>query len=91
MFVNRLNFNSQELASKYFLRFRMRNTSLPFPNSIKNHTRKFQIISNYTKPIVLCAINFSLKKNGKSNMSRIEVVNLGGHKYSYRNLEMGEH
>ena len=34
---------------------------------------------------------FFIKKNGKSNMSRIEVVNLGGHKYSYRNLEMGEH
>ena len=61
------------------------------PNDIKNHTRKFQIICNYIKPIVLYAINFSLKKSGKSNVSRIGVVKLRGHKYSYRNLEMGEH
>ena len=85
----RLNFNSQELTSKYFLRFRMRITS--FSNGIKNYPRKFQIISNYTKPIVLCAKNFLLKKSGKLNVSRIEVANLRGYTYSYRNLEMGEH
>jgi hypothetical protein len=86
--VNRINFNSQEFASKYFLRLRMIITS--FHHGIKNH-REFQIISNYTKPAVLCAINFLLKKSGKSNASRIEAVNLGGYSYSYRILEMGEH
>ncbi len=61
-----------------------------FHHGIKNH-REFQIISNYTKPAVLCAINFLLKKSGKSNVSRVEAVNLEGCTHSYRNLEMGEH
>ncbi len=85
----RLYFNSQELASKYFLRFRMRIASLP--NDIKNDTRKFQITGSYIKPIILCAINFLLKKNRKSDVSRIEVVNLRGYKYSYIQFEIGEH
>jgi hypothetical protein len=67
----------------------MRITS--FPKGIKNHAREFQVISNYTKLIVVCTINFLLKKNGKSNVSCVEVVNPGGYKYSSRNLEMGEH
>jgi len=66
----------------------MRIASLP--NDIKNDTRKFQIIGRY-KPIILCAINFLLKKSGKLNVSRIEVSNLRGGTYSYINLEMGEH
>ena len=67
----------------------MRIASLP--NDIKNDTRKFQIICSYIKPIILCAINFLLKKSGKSDVSRSEVVNLRGYKYSYIHLEMGEH
>ena len=67
----------------------MRITS--FSNGIKNHRRKFQIISNYTKPLVLCAINFLLEKGGKLNVYRIEAANLRGYTYSYRNLEMAEH
>ena len=67
----------------------MRIASLP--NDIKNNTRKFQIIGSYIKPIILCAINFLLKKSGKSDVSRVEVVNLGGYQYSYIHLEMGEH
>jgi hypothetical protein len=88
--VNRINFNSKELASKYFLRLRMIITS--FHHGIKNY-REFQIISNYIKPVVLYAINFLFKKSekSKSNVSRIEAVNLGGYTYSYRNLEMDEH
>ncbi len=66
----------------------MRITS--FHHVIRNHTREFQIINNYTKPTVLCSISFLLKKSGKSKMSLIEVVNLRGYTYSYRNLEMGE-
>lgn len=87
--MSRLDFNSQEHTLKYFLRFRMRIASLP--NDLKNDTRKFQIIGSYIKPIILCAINFLLKKSGKSDVSRIEVVNLRGYKYSYTHLEMGEH
>ena len=85
----KLNFNFQEFASKYFLRFRMRFNSLP--NDIKNHNKKFQIISNYNKLTVLCATNFLLKKGTKSDLSIDEVVNSRGSKHSYRNLELGEH
>ena len=67
----------------------MRMASLP--NDIKNDTRKLQIIGSYIKPIISCAINFLLKKSGKSDVSRIGVVNLRGYKYSYIHLEMGEH
>ena len=67
----------------------MRIASLP--NDIKNNTRKFQIIGSYIKRIILCAINSSLKKSGKSYVSRNEVVNFRGYKYSYIHLEMGEH
>ena len=87
--MSRLYFNSQELASKYFLQFRMRIASLP--NDIKNDTRKLQIIGSYIKRIILCAINSSLKKSGKSYVSRIEVVNFRGYKYCYMHHEMGEH
>jgi hypothetical protein len=87
--VSRLYFNSQELASKYFLQFRMRMASLP--NDIKNDTRKLQIIGSYIKRIILCAINSSLKKSGKSYVSRIEVVNFRGYQYCYMHHEMGEH
>jgi hypothetical protein len=89
LFVYRLDIIFKELDPKSFLRFGMRITS--FPYGLKNHTREFQIISNYTKLIVVCAINFLLKKNRKSNVSWNEVVNPGGYKYSSRNLEMGEH
>ncbi len=64
---------------------------ISFPNGIKDHSRKFQIICNYTKSIALCTINFLLRKSEKSNVSRIEVINFRGYKYSNRNLEMGEH
>ncbi len=67
----------------------MRMASLP--NDIKNDTRKLQIIGSYIRHIILCAINSSLKKSGKSYVSRIEVVNFRGYKYSYIYLEMGEH
>ncbi len=67
----------------------MRIASLP--NDIKNDTRKLQIIGSYIRHIILCAINSSLKKSGKSYVSRIEVVNFRGYKYSYIHLEMGEH
>jgi hypothetical protein len=86
--VHRLRFNSQEITSKYFLWFRMKITS--FSNGINNYPRKFQIISNYTTPI-LSGKNFLLKKSGKLNVPRIEVSNLRGGTYSYINLEMGEH
>ena len=88
LLVHRLNFNSQEITSKYFLWFRMGITS--FSNGINNYTRKFQIISYYTKPI-LSGKNFLLKKSGKLNVSHIEVSNLRGGTYSYINLKMGEH
>ncbi len=67
----------------------MRIASLP--NDIKNDTRKFQIICSYIKPIISCAINFLLKKSGKSDVPRIGVVNLRGYKYYYTHLEMGDH
>ena len=60
MLVYRLDINFREIGPKSFLRFGMRITS--FPNGIKNHTREFQVISNYTKVIVVCVINFLLKK-----------------------------
>ena len=86
--MHKLNFNSQEITSKYFLWFRMGITS--FSNGINNYPRKFQIISNYTKPI-LSGKNFLLKKSGKLNVSRIELANLRGGTYSNINIEMGEH
>jgi hypothetical protein len=67
----------------------MRMASLP--NDIKNDTRKLQIIGSYIKHIILCAINSSLKKSGKSYVSRIEVVNFRGYQYCYMHHEMGEH
>jgi hypothetical protein len=67
----------------------MRIASLP--NDIKNDTRKLQIIGSYIKRIILCAINSSLKKSGKSYVSRIEVVNFRGYQYCYMHHEMGEH
>ena len=89
MFVYRPIFNSKELASKSFLQLRMKITSLL--NGIKNNPRKLEVINNYTKPMVLSAINFLSKKGGKSDMSSNEIVNLSRYKSSYRNLEMGEY
>lgn len=83
----RLDINSQEIGPKPFFRLRMRITS--FPNGIRNHVREFQIISNQTKSIVLCTMNFLLKKDRKLNVSWNEVVNPREYKYSSRNLEMG--
>jgi hypothetical protein len=57
---------------------------------IKNYIRKFQIISNYTKLVVLFAINFLFKKGARRDVSIGEVVNPRGPEYSYRNLELGE-
>jgi len=87
--VYRLIFNSKELASKSFLQLRMKITSLL--NGIKNYTRKIEVINNYTKPMVLYAINFLSKKGGKSDMSNNGIVNLSIYKSYYRNLEMGEY
>jgi len=89
VFVYRLNFNSQKLTSMSFLRFRMR--IILVLNFIKIFTRGFQILCNYTKSIVMCAIHFLLKKSIKSYVSRIEVVNHGGCTHSNKNLEMGEY
>ena len=60
-------------------------------NGIKNNPRKLEVINNYTKPMVLSAINFLSKKGGKSDMSNNEIVNLSIYKSYYRNLEMGEY
>ena len=72
-----------------FLGFRMR--ILLVLNCIKIFTRGFQILSSYTKSIIMCAIHFLLKKSIKSPMSRIQVVILRGRTYSNKNLEMGEY
>lgn len=85
----RLNFNSKELASKSFLQLRMKITSLI--NGIKNNPRELRVINNYTKPMVLYAINFLSKKGRKSDISSNEIVNLSIYKSYYRNLEMGEY
>jgi len=87
--VYRSIFNSKELASKSFLQLRMKITSLL--NGIKNYTRKLEVINNYTKPMVMYAINFLSKKGGKSDMSSNEILNLSIYKSYYRNLEMGEY
>ena len=57
---------------------------------IKNNPRELQVINNYTKSMVLYAINFLSKKGGKSDIASNKIVNLSGYKASYRNLEMGE-
>jgi len=67
----------------------MRFNSLP--NDIKNHNKKFQIISNYNKLTVLCATNFLLKKGTKSDLSIDDVVNPKISKSLYRNVELGEY
>ena len=85
----RLNFNLQELASKYFFRFKI--GFHPLPNDIKYHIDKFQFISNFSKRRVLCATNFLLKKGSKSDVSIDDVVKPKISKYSYRNVELGEY
>ncbi len=82
-------FNSKELASKSFLHLRMRITSLL--NGIKNNPGELKVNNNYTKSMVLFAINFLSKKGGKSDISSNEIVNLSGYRASYRNLEMDEY
>ncbi len=89
MFVYILNINSQELGPKSFVWVRMKIRS--FPKSITYHTREFQITSNYTRRLILYALNFLLNKNGESHMSDTGVVHLRRYKYSHRNLEMSEH
>ena len=79
----RLKFNLQELASKYFLQFRIGFNSLP--NDIKYHIDKFQFISNFS------ATNFLLKKGSKSDVSIDDVVNPKISKSLYRNVELGEY
>ncbi|TVP39088.1 hypothetical protein NARC_210032 [Candidatus Nitrosocosmicus arcticus] len=85
----RLNINSRKLTSMSFLGFQMR--IILVLNCIKIFTRGFQILSSYTKSIVICTIHFLLKKSIKSPMSRIQVVNLRGRTYSNKNLEIGEY
>jgi len=87
--VYRLKFNLQELASKYFLQFRIGFNSLP--NDIKYHIDKFQFISNFSKRRVLRATNFLLKEGSKSDVSIDDVVNPKISKSLYRNVELGEY